>query len=198
MSLASDSTIPYRPNRKTSECNTVPRDRIENFADLIHRETKVQAPADIKALLRDVVGTHVVPEMQGQAELLAAVDASLSDLMRNLLHHPDFQSMEGLWRSLDLLLHRLELDGELEVVLYDLSAAEFAADLAHCEDLQNTGLYHWFVETPSVDATQVAPSVILCNYMLELIPPHAEVMARACKIAAAAGATLLARSIEIV
>ncbi len=64
---------------------------------------------------------HVVPEMQGQAELLAAVDASLSDLMRNLLHHPDFQSMEGLWRSLDLLLHRLELDGELEVVLYDLA-----------------------------------------------------------------------------
>ncbi len=191
LSLANDSAIPYKRIGKPRSATPYSRSYRE-LCRFDPSRNQGSGTADIKALLRDVVGTHVVPEMQGQAELLAAVDASLSDLMRNLLHHPDFQSMEGLWRSLDLLLHRLELDGELEVVLYDLSAAEFAADLAHCEDLQNTGLYHWFVETPSVDATQVAPSVIICNYMLELIPPHAEVMARACKIAAAAGASLLA------
>lgn len=180
------------PSVRTSASSVVPRGRIESFADLIGSHATTRQEPELKALLRDVVGAHIVADMQGQAELIAAVDASLSDLMRRVLHHPDFQALESLWRSLDFILHRLELDGELEIVLYDLNAQEFAADLASSDNLEETGLYRWLVEMPALDAQQGPLSLLLCNFMFELIPPHAELLARATQIAAAAGAAMLA------
>lgn len=177
---------------RTSSSNAIPRGRIESFADLIQLESQSQVSPELKTLLRDVVREHVVSEMHGQSELIAAVDESLSDLMRRLLHHPDFQAMESLWRSLDLLIHRLEIDHELEVVLYDINAAEFAADLASTSTLEDTGLYRWLVEAPSLDAAQGALSLFICNFVFEHIPPHAELLARAAKIVASAGAPFIA------
>ena len=177
---------------RTSSSNAIPRGRIESFADLIQMESRTHESPELKTLLRDVVREHVVSEMHGQSELIAAVDESLSDLMRRLLHHPDFQAMESLWRSLELLIHRLEIDHELEVVLYDINAAEFAADLASSSSLEETGLYRWFVEAPSLDASQGPLSLFVCNFVFEHIPPHAELLARATKIAASAGAPFIA------
>ncbi|MEQ1824359.1 MAG: type VI secretion system contractile sheath large subunit [Pirellula sp.] len=177
---------------RTSSSNTIPRGRIESFADLIQLESREYESPELKTLLRDVVREHVVAEMHGQSELLAAVDESLSDLMRRLLHHPDFQAMESLWRSLDMLIHRLEIDHELEVVLYDINAAEFAADLASSTSLEETGLYRWLVEAPSLDASHGPLSLFVCNFVFEHIPPHAELLARVAKIAASAGAPFLA------
>ena len=192
LSLAAASElVPIAPVGRKSSSNSVPRGRIESFSDLIQAETQSYEPPELKTLLRDVVGSHVVPEMHGQAELIAAVDESLSDLMRRLLHHPDFQAMESLWRSLDFLVHRIELDHELEVVLYDINAAELAADLASSDSLEETGLFSWLVEAPSLDASQGPLSMLLCNFVFEHIPPHAELLARAAKIAAAAGAPFI-------
>ncbi len=180
------------PSSRSSSSTAIPRGRIETFADLIQLESQSPATAELKTLLRDVVRDHVVSEMHGQAELIAAVDESLSDLMRRLLHHPDFQAMESLWRSLDMLIHRLEIDHELEVVLYDISADEFAADIASSTSLEETGLYRWLVEGPSLDASQGALSLFVCNFIFENIPPHAELLARAAKIAASANAPFIA------
>jgi type VI secretion system protein ImpC len=177
---------------RVSTSNAIPRGRIESFSDLIQLESRAHESAELKTLLRDVVREHVVSDMQGQDELIAAVDESLSDLMRRLLHHPDFQAMESLWRSLDMLIHRLEIDHELEVVLYDINAAEFAADLAASTTLEETGLYRWLVEVPSLDASQGPLSVLVSNFVFEHIPPHAELLGRAAKIAACAGAPFIA------
>ncbi|MDX1926272.1 MAG: type VI secretion system contractile sheath large subunit [Pirellulaceae bacterium] len=177
---------------RASTSNAIPRGRIESFSDLIQLESRAHESAELKTLLRDVVREHVVAEMQGQAELIAAVDESLSDLMRRLLHHPDFQAMESLWRSLDMLIHRLDIDHELEVVLYDISAAEFAADLASSTALEDTGLYRWLVEAPALDASQGPLSLLVSNFVFEHIPPHAELLGRAAKIAACANAPFIA------
>jgi type VI secretion system protein ImpC len=177
---------------RTSTSNAIPRGRIESFSDLIQLESRTHEAPELKTLLRDVVREHVVSEMHGQPELIAAVDESLSDLMRRLLHHPDFQAIESLWRSLDMLIHRLDIDHELEVVLYDINAAEFAADLASSSSLEETGLYRWLVEAPSMDASQGPLSMFVCNFVFEHIPPHAELLARAAKIAASATAPFIA------
>ena len=65
----------------------------------------------------------------------AAVDEALSDAMRAVLHHPDFQNAESLWRGVDFLLRRLETSHQLQVHLIDLSAEELAADLSAVADL---------------------------------------------------------------
>ena len=91
-----------------------------------------------------------------------------------------------------MLIRRLELDTTLQLVLYDISAEELAADLSSTDDLQETGLYRLLVEQPSMDANQGALSVLLGHYVFDETPPHAELLGRMAQIAAAANAPFVA------
>lgn len=189
LALPSSTTI-SRSSRNSLSCN-VPRTRLENFADLLNVAPSQHEPAELKTLLRDAVEQHVVSSMTGQSELVEGVDLALSGLMRTLLHHPDFQALESLWRSLDLLIRRVELDEGVEVVLHDIHAAEFAADVSRDSNLSNTGVFQWIVEQPTQQEHLGSYSVIIGNYQWERIPPHIELLARASKIAGAAQACFL-------
>ena len=62
--------------------------------------------------------------------LVAVVDNALSDAMRTVLHQSEFQNLEALWRGMDMILRRIETGPSLQVLLVDVSAEEFAADLS--------------------------------------------------------------------
>jgi type VI secretion system protein ImpC len=112
------------------------------------------------------------------------VDSALAATMRSVLHHPDFQSFEALWRSVDMLVRRLETDEKLQIVLYDVTAEEIAADLSKADALENSGLYKLLVEQPAMDAAQGPFAVVIANYLFEQTPPHAELLGRIAKIVA--------------
>lgn len=180
------------PTPRTSRGTAVPvSGKLSDFAALLDAPVEDRAPAEspLAELLRRAVAPHVVPAKDlRQDALVAAVTAALAAAMRGVLHHPDFQALEALWRSVDLLVRRLELDEKLQVVLYDVTAEELAADLARADALEDTGLYKMLVEAPAQDAHQGPFSVILGQYVFDRTPPHAELLGRVAKIAAAAGA----------
>ncbi|MEP4037875.1 type VI secretion system contractile sheath large subunit [Pseudophaeobacter sp.] len=115
----------------------------------------------------------------------AAVDAALSDAMRLVLHHPEFQSLEAQWRSLDLIARSVEVDDSLEVVLYDVSAEELAADLAVQDDLTESGFTRLLTEEPmDLDLGRGGYSALIGMYGFEETPPHAELLGRIARVAA--------------
>ncbi len=65
-----------------------------------------------------------------RADLDRALQSAEADLLRALLHHPEFQSLEGLWRGLRFLTRRLDTDGSLSIWALDASKSEIAADLS--------------------------------------------------------------------
>jgi type VI secretion system protein ImpC len=165
---------------------------LDDFARLTGRpSTAAQADDALGSLLRRVVGPFVVaaPDPKKDA-LVGAVDAALTDAMRAVLHHPDFQTAESLWRGVDFLLRRVETSHALQVHLFDVSAEEFAADLSAVSDLSESGLYKLLVETPSQDADG-GYAYIGALYQFDATPPHAELLGRAANVAAHAGAPLL-------
>lgn len=171
--------------------------KLGDFARLTNRRPGKATPkapeADIDDLIRQLVGPFVQPSRDPQADQLTAqVDAALSGAMRRVLHHPDFQTAEAIWRSLDLLVRRLETGAKVQIVLYDVSAEEWAADLASVEALEDTGLYGMLVEQPNLDSGQGALSAIIGLYDFELAPPHADLLGRMAQIAAAAAAPFVA------
>src|SRR5207237_5718770 len=121
---------------------------------LIGAPTVMAKPAvSLSDLLKQAVGPYVVAAKDPrQDQLVATVDSALAATMRTVLHHPDFQSFEALWRSVDLLVRRLETDEHLQIVLYDVTAEELAADLSKADSLDNTGLYKMLIEQPALDA----------------------------------------------
>ena len=158
-------------------------------------------PPETKALLdssgwnvflRRIVKPHLVPaEDPQQAELVASVDIATANLMRTILHHPDFQAVEAAWRAVHFLVSRLETDAELKLYLIDISKAELAADLGAAEDLRSTGIYRLLVEQ-TVETPGGEPWAVLAgNYTFDKTREDAELSGRMARIAKAAGAPFI-------
>ncbi len=162
--------------------------RLSDFARLVGIESEVVVDGPVDALLRQIIGPFVqkTPDPKREA-LVATVDNALSDAMRAVLHQSEFQNLESLWRGLDMVLRRIETGPMLQVLLIDISAEEFAADLSSVSDLSETGLYSILVDRPSQDKNG-GLSLICGLYQFEATPPHAELLGRMAKIAAQAGA----------
>ena len=173
------------PPARTSAGNAVPADRkLSDFAKLIGgtvtRKAKA-SPAD--ELLSRLVGPYIqaLPDPNAAA-MQEAVEESLAGAMRLVLHHPEFQSVEAQWRMLDLITRSVETDAKLDIVLYDISAEELAADLASQDDLTQSGFCELLVEgTPDGRGKF---SAVCGLYTFEETPPHAELLGRIAKVCA--------------
>ncbi len=176
------------PQRATSSGNAVPADlRLSDFQKLIGDTTATLArPSPIADLLARVVGPHIraVPDADAVA-MQSAVDEALSAAMRLILHHPEFQSVEAQWRSLDLIARSIETDDTLDVMLYDISAEEIAADLAVADDLATSGIARLLTESLLDDENgRGGYSALIGLYTFEETPPHAEILGRIARVAA--------------
>jgi len=162
--------------------------KLSDFARLVGIAPELRVDAPVDALLKRILGPFVkaAPDPKRDA-LVATVDSALSDAMRAVLHQSEFQNLEALWRGMDMLLRRLETGPSLQVLLVDMSAEEFAADLSGVSDLSETGLYSMLVDKPSQDKAG-GVSMILGLYQFEPTPPHAELLGRMARIAKLASA----------
>ncbi|MGH7043243.1 MAG: type VI secretion system contractile sheath domain-containing protein, partial [Acetobacteraceae bacterium] len=155
--------------------------------------TRAAEETGADALLARLVGPYILPARDPRQDaLIAQVDEALSATMRRVLHHPDFQTAEAIWRGVEFLVRRIETGARMEIVLYDVSAEELAADIAATDALEDTGLYGMLVEQPALDAHQGPLSAVVGLYDFELAPPHADLLGRIAQIAAAAGAPFVA------
>ncbi len=192
-SLFGAEAVAKHEHRVRARGTEVPNAKVSDFAALVGRPTATSPDTSVVQLIKEVVRDHVIPDKDPrQDQMVAVVDESLSDTARRVLHHPDFQSLEALWRCVEFLVRRLETDENLEIVLLDVTAEELAADLCSTDTLDETGLYKLLVEQPVEDAMQGPFSAIVSNYTFQQTPPHADLLGRVAKIAAAAQAPFIA------
>ncbi len=193
LSWGGAASLPDAP-RKARGAAVASDRRLSDFARLVGRATVADAEeGSVDELLHRLVGPYIQPKRDArQDQLIARVDEALSAAMRRVLHHPDFQAAEAIWRGVEFLVRRIETGARMEIVLYDVSAEEFAADLAATDALEETGLYGMLVEQPALDAAQGPLSAIIGLYGFELAPPHADLLGRVARIAAAARAPFVA------
>jgi type VI secretion system protein ImpC len=185
---------PLPPPPRRARGSDVAAARLSDFARLIGRPAlKSRAGGSVDDLMRRLVGPLIQPARDARQDaLIARVDEALSAVMRRVLHHPDFQTAEAIWRGVEFLVRRIETGARMEIVLYDVSAEELAADLAAGDALEATGLYGMLVEQPALDAHQGPLSAVIGLYGFELAPPHADLLGRIAQIAAAARAPFIA------
>ncbi|MCB1889726.1 MAG: type VI secretion system contractile sheath large subunit [Rhodocyclaceae bacterium] len=98
-----------------------------------HQEAAAQG---IDALIRNVVAPHVVHDNPQQQQVMAAADDAIADHMRRVLHHPEFQALEALWRSVERMVRELDCGETLELYLMDYSRQDLLADVsAHADNM---------------------------------------------------------------
>lgn len=125
-----------------------------------------------------------------QAELKTVVSEMISEIMRRILHHPDFQRLESIWRGVRQLVSVLETDEFLSIYLIDVSKAELAADLTGSEGDAGTGIYRLLVRE-AVGVPGAVPWAVAAGCYTFGSPEDVAVLARMARIAAVAGAPFL-------
>ncbi len=135
---------------------------------------------------------HILPDVsREQGSLRMAVDATLTVLMRRVLHDPPLQALEAAWRGLDRLVRELELGETLQLQVLDISRAELEADIAaHRSDLSASALHRLLSARPSPDAPGLGLWVL--DQAFGPHPQDVQTLAALGALAARAGAPVLA------
>lgn len=102
--------------------------------------------SELSQFVSKIVSPHLIRiDENEQSKLVAAVDETVSALMRAILHHPKFQELESAWRGLYFLTRRLETDVDLKIFILDVSKDELSDNLKSVSNLSDSFLYRRLV-----------------------------------------------------
>lgn len=168
---------------------------LDRIIDEAQGDTRMPAPiagrSDWDRFLNRIAAPHrVTAEDPRQAALKTAVSEMIAGSMQRILHHPDFQRLESIWRGVWQLVSDLETDELLSVYLMDVSKAELAADLAGSGDDADTDVYRLLVRE-AVGMPGAVPWAVAAGCYTFGSPEDVAVLARMARISAMAGAPFL-------
>ena len=101
---------------------------------------------------RDMVAQFVTEVLQGQMAIasdteaminarIAQIDALISGQLNEIMHHPDFQKLEGTWRGLKYLLNQSETSEHLKIKVLNVSKKELLKDLQKAPEFDQSALF---------------------------------------------------------
>ncbi len=186
--LGAPAPTPLRPRLLRRTCSSVSSQRREDRRGLPGR---AEAGPWAAFLDRITAPYRVDAADPRQAEVVAGVDAATGQLMRGILHHPDFQALEAAWRSLHFLIRRLETDEQLTVSVLDVTKAELTTALLTAGSRGRARSDRLLVE--SLDTAGGEPWAVLVGDMtFEPTRPDVALLGRLAGLARRAGGPFLA------
>jgi type VI secretion system protein ImpC len=194
---ATPQTIDQRPVRAPSAMQLASGnlldDMIEETESRVSHRQLVRASDPVRDFAQHLAEQHAQRALDArQPQLLAVLDRAIGGLMRAILHNPDFQALEAIWRATSFLVRQLDTDSQLKVYLLDISQNELIADLHSTTDARNTGIWRPLVES-TVGTPGAEPwALILGCYTIDDQSENREFLARMARIAQRAHAPFIA------
>src|SRR6187431_2769221 len=121
---------------KASEVGTV---EASEFASLLKKEFKPQtdrAREEVESAVltlaqQALASTPVISEdaVESIQAIIAEIDRRLSQQINAIIHHADFQNLEGAWRGLHHLVNNTETDQMLKIRVMNISKKELHKSL---------------------------------------------------------------------
>ena len=103
----------------------------------------------VDKLIKGIVAASTVPSASAQqSAILSVLDLELAGILRAVLHHRDFQTLEAAWRGLDLLVRGFGGEENLKLFVVDLSKEELTKDLTGSADLGTSGFAKIMLRQP--------------------------------------------------
>ncbi len=173
-----------------------------NLLDDILSDTKTDVSAyknqtnslELNSFIRDIIQPHIIQtDEEEQERLVALVDESTGELMRKILHHPQFQALESAWRGLYFVVRRTDTSNDLKLFLMDISKAEIADNLKSVKDLTDSDIFQKIV----IDKDRTfggEPWALICgNFLFELNIEDVAALIRLAKIGNTANAPFISQ-----
>jgi type VI secretion system protein ImpC len=125
-------------------------------------------------------------------ERVAQIDQILSDQLNAIMHHADFQALEGSWRGLHDLVYGTETGTRLKLRLMSVSKKELLKDLEGAVDHDMSVLFKKIYEEEYGTFGGNPYSLMIGDYYFGRHPQDMALLQRMSKVAAAAHAPFIA------
>lgn len=128
--------------------------------------------------------------------IIAEIDRKLSQQVNAILHHPDFQALEGAWRGLSHLVNNTETDETLKIRVLNISKADLGKTIkkfkgtAWDQSPLFKKLYEQEFGTPGGEPY----GCLVGDYYFDHTPPDVEILAGMAQIASACHAPFISAS----
>jgi type VI secretion system protein ImpC len=116
--------------------------------------TKTAEPDEMQDLLRTLTsealsGTVTFSKNLTQTfnKAIAAIDEKLSTQLTEIIHHPDFQKLEGSWRGLNYLVKNSETSSTLKIRVMNQTKKELHKDLTKAVEFDQSQIFKKIYET---------------------------------------------------
>ena len=155
------------------------RDLIAEFVDQVLAETSGVAKADVVEMIN---------------ARIAQIDEMISVQLNEVLHHPDFQKLEGTWRGMHYLVMNTETSTRLKLRVMNVSKAELLKDLEKAVEFDQSALFKKVYEEEYGTLGGTPYGVLVGDYEFGRHPQDVALLEKISNVAAAAHAPFIAAS----
>ena len=174
-----------------------------DFASLLQKEFKPrsdEAKSAVEAAVQtlaqqalsqtQLIGKDVTQTINA---MIAAIDQKLSEQVNLILHHADFQKLEGAWRGLHYMVNNTESDEHLKIRVMDISKQELGKTLKRFKGAawDQSPLFKKVYEEEYGQFGGEPFGAIVGDYHFDQSPPDVELLGEMAKIAASAHAPFI-------
>src|SRR6478736_7382164 len=127
------------PKAQQQESSAIGAAEVSDFDSLLRKEFKPKTDEAKEAVERAVrtlaeqalsqtklIGSDVIKSIEA---IIAQLDKKLTEQINLILHHPDFQKLEGAWRGLHYLVNNTETDEMLKIRVLNVSKKDLGRQL---------------------------------------------------------------------
>ncbi len=153
-------------------------------------ETAVQTLARQVLDDKDLIAEDAVNSINA---IIAEIDTKLTEQMNHILHHEDFQKLEGAWRGLHYLVNNTETDEMLKIRVLNLSKKELGKTLKKFKGTawDQSPVFKKVYEEEYGQLGGEPYGCLIGDYHFDHSPPDVELLGGIAQVAAAAHAPFI-------
>lgn len=153
-------------------------------------ELAVQTLAQQALAQTQLIGKDTVKSIE---DMIAAIDKKLSDQVNQILHHEDFQKLEGAWRGLHYMVNNTETDEQLKIRVMNISKADLGKTLKRYKgtNWDQSPLFKKIYEEEYGQFGGEPFGCLVGDYHFDQSAPDVELLAEMAKVSAAAMAPFI-------
>ena len=174
----------------------------KGLLDKIIDESRMARGASQKTRARDIIGEFAKQIMEGTMLIskdteaminarIAQIDQLISLQLNEIMHHPDFQKLEGSWRGLNYLVMNSETGEKLKIRVMNVSKNDLLKDMEKAAEFDQSTLFKKIYEEEYGTFGGAAYGAFIGDYEIGNNPQDMLLLEKISEVAAASHAPFI-------
>ena len=174
----------------------------KGLLDQIIDEGRMARDEGQQAYARDLIGEFVGQIMEGTMTIskdtevminarIAQIDKLISDQLNEVMHHQDFQKLEGSWRGLHYLVNKSETGERMKIRVMNINKKDLLKDMEKASEFDQSALFKKIYEEEFGMFGGSAYGALIGDYEFSNHPQDMALLEKISQVAAASHAPFI-------